>query len=169
MFAVLLATLVTHDIDVANSTARFSVAHVWVERVTGTVPIQSGTVTLEPGSTTPSSVRAVLDATKIVTDEPDRNAALESPDFFDAAAYPTWTFVSTKITPDAHGFVMDGLLTMHGVTQPQELVVVASGDPEHPVYHATGQVNRHLFGMRRTRLDPVIGEMVDVTLDIRLK
>ena len=64
---------------------------------------------------------------------------------------------------------MDGLLTMHGVTQPEHLTVVASGSPAHPVYHATAQIDRKAFGMATTRLDPVIGNIVDVTLDIRVK
>ena len=37
------------------------------------------------------------------------------------------------------------------------------------VYHAVGHIDRHAFGMKGMRLDPVIGEIVDVTLDVALK
>jgi polyisoprenoid-binding protein YceI len=159
-----------HAIGVAKSSARFSVEHIWVERVTGTVPVLSGEVTLAPGSVIPESVSAVLDATRIATGEPDRDRSLESPDFFDATKYPHWTFVSTRIvSKTATSFELDGDLTIHGVTQPEQLSVTVGGSPSNPTYHAEARVDRHAFGMIRTRLDPTIGDTVDVTLDIVLE
>src|SRR5579872_692639 len=93
----------THAIDVARSKIRFTVQHVLVERVTGTVPVASGTVTLRPGSSIPLAVTAVMDASKLHTDDPDRDASLRSPDFFDTKKFPTWTFTSTSITPQGGG------------------------------------------------------------------
>jgi polyisoprenoid-binding protein YceI len=157
-------------IDAAKSSAQFSVAHIWVERVTGTVPILSGAVLLEPGAVVPQSVSAVLDATHITTGEPDRDRSLESADFFDAAKFPQWTFTSTRIAPTGPAaFEMDGDLTIHGVTQPQRLDVTVIGDPLHPGYRAKAKIDRHAFGMSQTRLDPTIGNTVDITLDIVLK
>ncbi|HEY2473582.1 MAG TPA: YceI family protein [Candidatus Cybelea sp.] len=158
------------EVDTAKSSARFSIAHIWVERVTGTVPILGGSVALESGSLIPQSATAVLDATSISTDEPDRDRSLESADFFDAARFPKWTFVSTHVEPKSSTtFAMDGNLTIHGVTQPERLNVTAAGTPSQPSYHAQGQIDRHAFGMTRTRLDPTIGDTADITLDIVLK
>jgi polyisoprenoid-binding protein YceI len=162
-FAALLA------IDPAKSNVTFSVQHIFVERVNGSLPVLSGTIDLAEDSLVPSSVTAVLDATKLKTGDPDRDGVMQTPDWFDTKKFPTWTFTSTKIAPAPGGFTMDGVLTMHGVAQPEHLVVVASGDPAHPVYHATGHIDRHAFGMSTTRLDPVIGGTVDVTLDIRVR
>ena len=52
-------------IDVPRSEARFSVAHIWVDHVSGTIPIVSGTVALPPGSLIPTSATAVLDAAAV--------------------------------------------------------------------------------------------------------
>jgi polyisoprenoid-binding protein YceI len=157
-------------IDAGKSSAQFSVAHIWVERVTGTVPILSGGVSLEPGAVIPENVTAVLDATHIATGEPDRDRSLESPDFFDAAKFPRWAFTSTRIVSTGPvSFEMDGVLTIHGVTQLERLDVTVIGDPAHPEYRAKAQIDRHAFGMVRTRLDPTIGSTVDVTLDIVLQ
>jgi polyisoprenoid-binding protein YceI len=157
-------------IDVAKSTARFSVTHIWVQRVTGSVPIVEGSVVLPAESAIPTSVAATLDATRIDTGDPDRDRSLESPDFFDAKSFPRWTFISTKIVADGeNAFEMDGNLTLHGVTQPERLHVTVSGTPEHPEYRANGRIDRHAFGMARTRLDPVIGDGADVTLDVTLR
>lgn len=157
-------------IDPAHSKAKFSVAHIWVERVAGTVPIVSGSVQLRAGSLIPTAAAAVLDATRIDTGEPDRDRSLESPDFFDVKRYPQWTFASTKIVPrSANAFEMEGDLTIHGVTQPERLDVTVSGSLDDPIFHATAHVDRHAFGMATTRLDPVIGSTADVTLDVALE
>jgi polyisoprenoid-binding protein YceI len=157
-------------IDTARSTAKFSVSHIWVEHVTGTVPILSGSLTLMPGSMIPQSATVVLDATRISTGEPDRDQSLESPDFFDAKKFPTWTFVSTKIVPKGfNAFQMEGDLTLHGVTRPESLNVTLSGTPDRPSYRATAQIDRRAFGMAVTRLDPTIGSTAQITLDVILK
>ena len=167
---VLAAAPAAREIDLAKSSAHFSLAHLWVDHVTGTVPILKGSVTLVPGSVIPESATAILDATRISTGEPDRDRSLESPDFFDTAKFPTWTFASTKIVPrGAASFEMDGDLTIHGVTQPERLNVTVSGTPENPAYRAVAPIDRHAFAMTRTRLDPTIGDTVDVTLAITLK
>jgi polyisoprenoid-binding protein YceI len=160
----------TFAIDPATSSAHFSISHIWVENVTGAVPIESGSVMLPADSVIPTRVEAILDATKIATGVADRDAALRSPDFFDTARYPTWTFVSTSIAP--HGeraFEMKGNLTIHGITQPQKLSVTVAGTAAHPTFQATAQVDRHAFGMAITRLDPVIGASATVTVVVTLQ
>ncbi len=167
---VVAATPAVRQIDVERSSATFSVQHIWVENVTGAVPIVRGTITLAAGSLIPQAATAVLDATHIKTDERDRDRALESSDFFDAGKFPHWTFTSTKIVAKgANAFEMDGDLTMHGQTQPEILDATIAGTPEHPRYHAVGHVDRHAFGMTRTRLDPTIGSTVTVTVDVSLE
>ncbi len=125
---------------------------------------------LATGSVIPISVTAVLDATRLATDEPDRDRALGSPDFFDTKTFPRWTFTSAKITQRApNAFEMDGNLTIHGVTQPELLNVTVSGTAANPLYHVTAQIDRRAFGMRVTRLDPTIGGTAEVALDVALK
>ncbi len=95
---------------------------------------------------------------------------MRSSDWFDTRRFPTWTFTSTKITPrGSAAFGMDGALTIHGVTQSEHLDVTIGGTPANPTYRATGEIDRHAFGMRVTILDPAIGNPVYVTLDVRLK
>ncbi len=130
-------------IDVTKSSAQFSIAHIFVGRVVGTVPIVSGSATFPPGSVVPTGVTAVLNAAKLATDEPDRDTSLESPEYFDTLRFPTWTFISVKITATgAATFGMDGLLTIHGVAQPEHLDVTIAGDGGRPRYHAVGTVDR---------------------------
>jgi polyisoprenoid-binding protein YceI len=160
----------SHAIDTAKSKAAFSVTHVFVDRVTGTVPIVGGTVVLAGDSAIPENMTAELDPGKVTSGERDRDASLVSPDFFDAKTFPTWTFASTKITQQsATAFGVDGTLTVHGVSAPEHLDVTVRGDAAHRTYHAVGHIDRQAFHMAVTRLDPVIGQIVDITLDITLK
>ncbi len=157
-------------IDPAHSQAQFSVSHIWVEHVTGTIPIVDGSVTLAPGSLVPTAATATFDPAKVSTGEPDRDRSLASPDFFDAQKYPRWTFVSTSIvSKGGDAFEMDGELTIHGVTRPVRLNASALGNAAHPEYRATGEIDRRQFGMAVTRLDPTIGATVDLTIDVTLK
>ncbi len=158
------------SIDADKSKAQFTITHIFVEHVTGTVPILNGSVDLPEGSSIPVSATAVLDASRLYTGDRDRDASLQSSDYFDAKKFPTWTFSSTKITPlGPAAFGMDGTLTVHGVMQPEHLDVTVRGDASHPLYHAIGHIDRRAFGMKGTRLDPVIGNAADVTIDIVLK
>ncbi|TAM75403.1 YceI family protein [bacterium] len=158
------------DLDAGRCKAQFSVAHVFVEHVTGSLPVVSGSAELAEGSSTLASVSAVLDATRLKTGDDDRDGVLATPDWFDTKRYPTWTFVSTFVTPGSNGrFGVEGLLTLHGVAQPVHLDVVTSGDAAHPVYQATVHIDRHAYGMKVTRLDPAVGNDVTVTLLVHLK
>jgi len=157
-------------IDPAQSRAQFSVSHIWVEHVTGTIPIVEGSVTLAPGSLVPTAATATFDPAKVSTGEPDCDRSLASPDFFDAQKYPRWTFSSTSIAAKgSDAFEMDGDITIHGVTRPVRLDATVRGTAAHPEYRATGQIDRHQFGMAVTRLDPTIGTTVDLTIDVTLK
>lgn len=163
VFALVLA------IDPVHSTATFSVKHIFVSHVMGTIPIASGVIRFCHGNDVPTDMYATLDAAGVKTDKPDRDAALRGPEFFDTARYPRWTFASTRVAPVPGGFSVWGLLTIHGVTQPEFLSVVTIGSKTKPHYRATAQIDRHAFGMARSRLDPVIGSHVEVTLDIAVQ
>ena len=165
MLALIVGALLA--IDPSHSTAMFSVQHIFVEKVEGKVPIARGSIELPEGTLVPTHVSAVLDGTKLKTDDEDRDGALRSDDWFDTKNFPTWTFESTQITATATGFTMVGMLTIHGVAKEETLSVIASGTQANPVYHATCKIDRHAFGMKTTRLDAAIGGMVDITLDIR--
>ena len=162
--------VVQRSIDAEKSTVQFTISHIFVERVSGTIPILKGTIDLPGGSSLPLSATAVLDVTKLDSGDRDRDASLQSPNYFDVKKFPEWTFASTRIVasgPSAFG--MDGMLTIHGVMQPERLDVTILGDASHPRYHATGRIDRRTFNLKGTRLDPVIGTFADVTLDIVLK
>jgi polyisoprenoid-binding protein YceI len=152
-------------IDAAHSKAQFSVNHVMIERVNGSIPVIAGTISVGADGVTPTAVSATLDARHVATGDPDRDGDLIGSDWFDTKRFPTWTFTSTGVTPGAAGtFNIAGLLTVHGVAVP---VTLAATVVPHHGYRAVTHVDRHAFGMKVGRTDSLIGTDVTISLDIQ--
>jgi polyisoprenoid-binding protein YceI len=152
-------------IDAAHSHANFSVNHVMIERVTGTVQIISGAITTGSDGVTPVAVSAVLDPRRLSTGDPDRDGDLQGDGWFDTKKFPTWEFKSTAITPGPNGtFAVAGTLTIHGVGQPVTLLTTVV---PHKGYRAVTHVDRHAFGMKIGRTDSLVGSDVTISLDVQ--
>jgi polyisoprenoid-binding protein YceI len=151
-------------IDPAHSRASFSVSHVMVARVTGTVPIVAGTITLAPDGVTPVAVNAVLDPRRLSTGDPDRDGDLQGDGWFDSKKFSTWNFKSDAVTLGPNATLsIAGTITIHGVTRPVTLAVTVAPAMG---YHATAHLDRHQFGMKAGRMDSLIGSDVTIDLDI---
>jgi len=159
----------TVTLDLAHSRARFAITHLYLLRVTGTVPIVAGSVVFAAASNLPARVSATLDARRIDTGNGDRDDDLQGPDWFDTRRFPVWTFASTAIAAGSGGaFVIEGTLTVHGVAQPVALTVTPGAAGGRATYHAAGKVDRHGFRMQLTPIDGLLGSDVDLTLDVSL-
>ncbi|HYQ80511.1 MAG TPA: YceI family protein [Anaeromyxobacteraceae bacterium] len=165
----------TWQIDPAHTRAGFGVKHLVISTVRGEFGKTAGTLTLDEGDVTKSKVEATIDVTSIDTREPKRDEHLRSPDFFDAAKYPTITFKSTKVEKAGDGQLrVTGDLTMRGVTKPVTLQVTGPTqeikDPwgnARRGFSATTKLNRKDFGLNWSKTieaGPVVGD--EVTIDI---
>ncbi|GAC1414723.1 MAG: YceI family protein [Candidatus Velthaea sp.] len=158
-----------HAIDGPHSRAAFTVTHVLVQRVGGTLPILSGTVTLGADGR-PSAVEATLDPKHIDTRDEDRDGDLQSADWFDTARFPTWTFKSTRIEGAAgSAFKVEGLLTIHGQSVPVVLDAQTIRSASKRSYSASTHVDRHAFGMAHTTYDALVGSDIAIALTIETK
>ena len=115
---------IQYNIDPAHSGVHFSVRHLMVSNVRGSFSGIKGSVTIDPAQPERGSVEAEIDVNTIGTNDEKRDAHLKSPDFFDAAKYPTMTFRSTKIEKTgSNSYRVTGDLNLHGVTKPVTLDV----------------------------------------------
>ena len=69
------------------------------------------------GKLADSGNKVVMDINSTWADSDRLAGHLRSPDFFDAAKYPTATFVSTEIRPSGDAATVTGDLTLHGITK----------------------------------------------------
>lgn len=143
----------TYEIDVAHSHVGFSAKHLMIAKVRGSFGAFSGSVTIaeEP---TESSVAVSIDATSVDTRDAKRDGHLQSADFLDVENYPTLDYKSTSVRLGDDGdWVVDGELTVHGVTRNVPLAVTFEGAALDPwggtraVFSATAKVNREDFGL----------------------
>ncbi|NKX92363.1 YceI family protein [Sanguibacter hominis ATCC BAA-789] len=116
----------TYTIDGSHTQAGFTVRHAGISKVRGTVPVTEGTIVIGEDVET-SSVTAVLDATALSTGDTNRDAHLQSADFFSTDVNPTWSFTSTSVKADGSDFIVTGDLTIAGVTKPVELALEYTG------------------------------------------
>ncbi len=121
----------TYNADPTHTTAAFTVRHAGISKVRGTVPVTSAVITIGD-SLESSSVTAELDARGVNTGNADRDGHLQSADFFNVEANPTWTFASTSVAGTPEEFTVTGDLTINGVTKSVELEVEFTGTAVDP-------------------------------------
>ena len=167
----------TFAIDKTHSDLLFQVRHL-VTRVRGRFTAFSGSVSFDEDEPQRSSVAIEIDAASIDTGTPDRDAHLRSADFFDVAAYPTLTFVSSRVAPKRDGeFNVTGTLTIHGVAREVTLPVTYLGrtkDPwgnERVGFESEVTINRKDFGLGWNAVleagGLVVGDDVKITLSVQ--
>ena len=113
--------------DKAHSSTEFKIRHL-MSNVKGTFRDFDATVAIDRADPSRSTVEFNIRAASIDTAEASRDEHLRSPDFFEAAKYPTISFKSEKVVPkSATLFDVTGDLTMHGVTKKVTLPVQFNG------------------------------------------
>ena len=167
-----------YDIDVAHSSIQFKVKHLGISTVTGRFKQFIGFISADEKNATKSKVEVTVDITSVDTQNEKRDEHLKSPDFFDAAKYPSARFVSKKVSPVQDGkFTVGGDLTLRGVTKPVTLDAVFEGkakDPwgaERAAFTATAVINRQDFGIKWNQVLDNGGVMVsdEVKLEFEIE
>ena len=112
-----------YTIDQAHSTIGFSVKHMMVSNVPGQFNQFDGTIAYAADDLVNSKITVNIPVAGINTNNDKRDGHLKSPDFFDAAQFPTITFVSKSITATA----IVGDLTVKGVTKEVSIPATITG------------------------------------------
>lgn len=162
------------ELDPENSSAEFVCKHV-LSKVRGMFALPKGTVFLDETNPSNSKINATILVNNINTGVEERDTHLKSSEFFDAAKYPTITFASTNVSRvNATNYSVSGDLSMHGVTRPVTLAVVASPPFNHAGgirrgIEATGSVNRKDFDLKwefpGEGAGVVVGDQIQITIN----
>jgi len=166
----------TWAVDTAHSAAGFSVRHLLVSTVRGTLGPVKGTIEYDGKSLDSLKADITIDVTGINTGNEARDKDLKSANFFDIAQFPTATFKSKRAVADGAGkFKLTGDLTMHGVTK--ELTLTVEG-PSAPLKQgqnlrvgatATATINRRDWALQYSRMveaTPAVSDEVQITIDL---
>jgi len=166
----------TWTIDPAHSLAEFSVRHMMVSTVKGRFTDLSGAIVFDHSDPTKASVQAEIKAASITTHDPQRDAHLQSPDFFDAERFPTLTFKSTRVEPVSDERVkIYGDLTIRDQTREVVLDAELNGQGTNPWgkdvigFSAHTQFNRKDFGLNWNVALEAGGVLVSDTIKVTLE
>jgi len=142
----------TWNIDPVHSEVGFSVRHMMVSKVRGRFNTFSGQL-VTGEDPLHSSVTAEIDLASIITGNEQRDNHIRSADFFEVETYPTMTYRSTGVRLDGGDYVLDGELTLKGVTKSVPLTLELNGfGPDayggtRAGFTATGEINRKDFNV----------------------
>lgn len=126
----------TWDIDPAHSEVGFVVRHLVVTKVRGRFASFSGSV-VTAENPLESSIDISIDLNSITTNQEQRDGHLRSADFFEVETYPTMTYKASGARQDGDKFVLDGELTLKGVTKVVPLTFEVNGIGENPLANTT--------------------------------
>jgi polyisoprenoid-binding protein YceI len=139
----------TWSIDPVWSALEFEVQKLGLINVKGRVLGFTGTIR---GGEQPS-IEGTVDVSSITTFDETRDTHIQAPDFFDVARYPELRVESTSVEIDGNELVVQGDLTIKGVTKPVELrgsFLGTGTDPmgnERIALELSGTIDRTDFGL----------------------
>lgn len=168
-----------YEIDTSHASATFSVKHLGVSNVNGTLGPVTGTVDLDSTDASKPAIEATIDVKAIDTKWAKRDDHLRSPDFFDVEKFPSITFKSTKVQKVSKTKLkVTGDLTMHGITKPVTLEAEVSPEVANPfsgnktrAVTATGKLIRQDWDLKwqaPAEAVKVVGDEVKITLELEL-
>ncbi|HYM14155.1 MAG TPA: YceI family protein [Dehalococcoidia bacterium] len=164
------------QVDKSHTEVGFAVRHMMLATVRGRMALAEADIQLDEANPAGSWARAKIDVQSIDTREPQRDAHLRSPDFFDAENHPYIEFASTSVRVKRPGeFEVTGDLTIRGVTRPLTL----KGEFEGPLkdawgktragFHLEGELDREAFGLTWNAMletgGVVVGKTVKLSID----
>jgi polyisoprenoid-binding protein YceI len=142
----------TWNIDAVHSEVGFSVRHMMVSKVRGRFTAFSGQIVTGTDPTA-SSVTAEIELASINTGNEQRDEHIRSADFFEVETYPTMTYRSTGVRAEDGEYIVDGELTLKGVTKNVSLNLELNGFGPDPYggtragFTATGDISRSEFNV----------------------
>jgi polyisoprenoid-binding protein YceI len=156
--------------DPSHSFVTYHISHFGFSNPSGKWPV-NGKLILDPAKPENSKVMATIQIADIDSGVAALNDHLRGKLFFDAAHFPTATFVSNKVTPTgADSAKVEGVLTLHGVSKAVTLDVKINKTGFNPItekktvgFAAHTQILRSDYGI--VTLLPEIGDPVIIDID----
>ena len=141
-------------LDPTHSEIQFKVKHLMISTVTGQFKRFGGSVEIENDDLRTAKVQFEADISSISTNNEQRDAHLQTGDFFDAENHPKLSFESLWVEKiDDENYKLYGSLSMRGITKPVTLDVEFGGITKDPWGNTrlgvtvTGKINRLDFGV----------------------
>jgi polyisoprenoid-binding protein YceI len=167
----------TWKIDTNHSLVQFKVKHLAISNVTGTFNTFEGTIQTNNDHFNEARVHVEIAINSIDTNNTERDGFLQSPAFFDVDKYPNIIF-DGKLYQQQGDYLLDGALTIHGITRKVQLNVEYTGTGKgrfgdtRAGFEVSGKINRKDFDLNFALLTEtgslVVGEEIKLHFDVQL-
>jgi polyisoprenoid-binding protein YceI len=164
------------QVDGAHSAVNLAVRHMVISKVRGHFTRWNAKLQLDTAELSRSSVEVEIEAASIETGVADRDTHLRSPDFLDAARYPTLRYRSRRVEAASRDRLrVIGDLTIRDVTREVVLDVEYGGQGKDPWgntrvgFTATTSINRKDFGLTWNQALETGGVLVADRVDLEIE
>ena len=167
-----LAAPVTYDVDGTHTFPRFSYSHFGYSTQLSSFSKTTGKVVFD-AEAKKGSVDIVIDMKSVNTGFSDFNEHIQGEDFLDTAKFPQATFKSTKVIFEGNKpQLIEGQLTIKGVTKPVTLTVTSFQAMPHPMMKKPALGANAFTVIKRSEFNagkyaPYVGD--DVRIDIAIE
>jgi polyisoprenoid-binding protein YceI len=159
----------SYNVEPGHTQIGWTVNHLGVSLFSGMFSQASGTLSIDPKNIATTKLSVSVPVASVQTTSDKLTAELKSADWFDAAKYPTMTFVSTKVvSTSATTADISGNLTLHGVTKPVTIEAVFTGvgssmsNKTNIGFTGTAAIKRSDFGVKT--YVPLISDAVQLSI-----
>ena len=169
--------MATWTIDPSHSEVGFKVKHLVITTVSGKFDTFEGTIDTDQEDFSDAKIKFSADISSINTGSEQRDGHLKGADFFDAENHPKMTFESTSYYKKGDDYVLEGNLTLRGVTKPVKLDVEYGGIQQDLYgrtvagFEISGKIKRLEFGLHWNAVTEAGGVVVsdDVKLNAEIQ
>ena len=144
----------TYNLDPSHSRVGFVARHAMIAKVRGAFNEVAGAASIDGANPSASALDVTIQTASVDTRDANRDSHLASPDFFDAAQYPTITFKATDFAvTDDQTVEVTGDLTIKDITRPVVVPFTFEGvatDPfgnERAGFEGQVTINRKDWGL----------------------
>jgi polyisoprenoid-binding protein YceI len=162
----------TLNIDPVHSSIIFKIRHMGASNFYGRFNDASGSFTIDSANPANSKFDVTVKTGSVDTNNQERDDHLKSPDFFNAAEFPTITFKSSKVAKSSGDKLsVSGDLTVHGVTKPITVELTHTPGKKTLMGHRGGfeakfTIKRTDFGMDTYVANGGLGEDVELIVSV---
>lgn len=167
-----VAAPVTYGVDGTHTFPRFSYSHFGYSTQLSSFSKTTGKVVFD-AEAKKGSVDIVIDMKSVNTGFSDFNEHIQGEDFLDTAKFPQATFKSTKVIFEGNKpQLIEGQLTIKGVTKPVTLTVTSFQAMPHPMMKKPALGANAFTVIKRSEFNagkyaPYVGD--DVRIDIAIE
>lgn len=161
------SALVNYKLDPAHTSLVFAVNHYGLSYVYGRFNECTGDFSLNGKELTSKGFSFTIQSDSIDTNQKERDAFLQGPDFFDSQQFPEIKFVTTGIEKKGDSVNVTGDFTMHGKTKqimlPMQMVGIGKGPfgKQRAGYFTRFTIKRSDFGMEAMKGQ--VGNNISIT------